>query len=335
MSQGQWLNDYLVHYRASIAPIRRLPTEILSDFVQALLRGTKNALPKISDSLILLAYICHLWRNCDRWQETHCASTSLSIVPQNLWVPWTQLKRLSANITVDDYLAALKYHLDCTAIPAPVTAISHFLYNIELKYMSQWVAFVAKLRQQRMVQKKYCVLSHWSIAAWRLTWRRPDWRLRRRCLFLMKRRCHSGMGTFGTTSSNPYTGTITRDIAFASYGSVASRFTIAGIVDAQRVTLRAVQHKDDLPPVGLFFTGHGLRAQITTSIHPSSTPSLVLLKDMWEQSLISSRSSHDVSPFVLTRMMIWQYISVETYYYRLRKFEAPFHTVQLKFFKIK
>jgi hypothetical protein len=49
-----------------------------------------------------------------------------------------------------------------------------------------------------------------------------------------------------------------RAIAFASYGSASSRFTIAGtpivIEDAQRVTLRAIQHKDDLPPVGLFFT---------------------------------------------------------------------------------
>jgi hypothetical protein len=47
-------------------------------------------------------------------------------------------------------------------------------------------------------------------------------------------------------------------IIFASYGSATSHFKIAGtplvVTDVQRVTLRAIQHEDMLPPVGLFFT---------------------------------------------------------------------------------
>ena len=49
-----------------------------------------------------------------------------------------------------------------------------------------------------------------------------------------------------------------RAIAFASYGSPTSHVTIDGtsisIEDAQRVTLRSIQHDDDIAPVGLFFT---------------------------------------------------------------------------------
>jgi hypothetical protein len=49
-----------------------------------------------------------------------------------------------------------------------------------------------------------------------------------------------------------------RAIAFASYGSLTSRITIDGtlivIDDMQRVTLRPIQHDDDIPSVGLFFT---------------------------------------------------------------------------------
>ena len=50
-----------------------------------------------------------------------------------------------------------------------------------------------------------------------------------------------------------------RAIIFTSFGSPSSRITIAGtsmqLTDRQRVTLRAVQHDDKLPPVGLLFTG--------------------------------------------------------------------------------
>ena len=49
-----------------------------------------------------------------------------------------------------------------------------------------------------------------------------------------------------------------RAIVFASYGSPTSHVTIDGtsifIEDAQRVTLRSIQHDDDIAPVGLFFT---------------------------------------------------------------------------------
>lgn len=47
-------------------------------------------------------------------------------------------------------------------------------------------------------------------------------------------------------------------IAFASYGSASSRFKIQGspiwLNDLQRVTLRAIDHDDGLPAVGLLFS---------------------------------------------------------------------------------
>lgn len=47
-------------------------------------------------------------------------------------------------------------------------------------------------------------------------------------------------------------------IVFASYGSPTSRFKIKGtpirLNDMQRVTLRAIDHCDDLPAVGLLFS---------------------------------------------------------------------------------
>ena len=47
-------------------------------------------------------------------------------------------------------------------------------------------------------------------------------------------------------------------IVFASYGSSTSRIRIEGtpirLVDLQRVTLHPINHEDDLPPVGLFFS---------------------------------------------------------------------------------
>jgi hypothetical protein len=49
-----------------------------------------------------------------------------------------------------------------------------------------------------------------------------------------------------------------RVIIFASYGSPSSRFAIEGtpmvLNDVQRVTLRAIQHDDNQPAVGLYFT---------------------------------------------------------------------------------
>jgi hypothetical protein len=47
-------------------------------------------------------------------------------------------------------------------------------------------------------------------------------------------------------------------IAFARYGSPTSRIHVGGapfqLRGAQRVTLGAIDHKDDIPPVGLLFT---------------------------------------------------------------------------------
>ena len=49
-----------------------------------------------------------------------------------------------------------------------------------------------------------------------------------------------------------------RAIIFASYGSPTTRFTIQGLLilihDRKRVTLRAIQHDDNLPAAGVLFT---------------------------------------------------------------------------------
>jgi hypothetical protein len=50
----------------------------------------------------------------------------------------------------------------------------------------------------------------------------------------------------------------TQAIIFTSYGSPSTRFYVAGtpiyLSDMQRVTLKAIPHKDNLPAVGLCFT---------------------------------------------------------------------------------
>jgi len=64
-----------------------------------------------------------------------------------------------------------------------------------------------------------------------------------------------------------------RAIVFASYGSASARISIVGtpiyITDVQRVTLRALQHQDGLPPVGLFFTRMEF-TDLVSKLYPST-----------------------------------------------------------------
>jgi hypothetical protein len=109
-----------------------------------------------------------------------------------------------------------------------------------------------------------------------------------------------------------------RAIAFASYGSASSRFIIAGtpivIEDTQRVTLRAIQHKDDLPPVGLFFTRMEFH-DLVSNLYPSreycfDTSFFDAVFDLTEghvgaiHDFVKIIVAHDVGSFTLARMMI-------------------------------
>ena len=91
-------------------------------------------------------------------------------------------------------------------------------------------------------------------------------------------------------------------IAFASYGSPTSPFTIEGtpmfVVDLQRVTLQAIDHNDGFGAVGLLFSPEEFndlihkqfsppRYYFITSISHSSMPSFISPEAMREQSMTS------------------------------------------------
>ena len=92
-----------------------------------------------------------------------------------------------------------------------------------------------------------------------------------------------------------------RSIIFASYGSTTTRFTIRGtpilIPDRKRVTLRAIQHDDNLPAAGVLFTRKEFNDLVavmypspnTCSMLLSSVTFSVLQKDTWERSSTSCR----------------------------------------------
>jgi hypothetical protein len=109
-----------------------------------------------------------------------------------------------------------------------------------------------------------------------------------------------------------------RAIVFASYGSASSRLIILGtpidIMDAQRVTLRALQHKDDLPPVGLFFTRMEFD-DLVSKLYPSTkyrfdTSFFNALFDLTEghvgaiHGFMTIILGHEVGSFAVTQMSI-------------------------------
>ena len=107
-----------------------------------------------------------------------------------------------------------------------------------------------------------------------------------------------------------------RAIAFASYGSPSSHVTIAGtpifIEDAQRVTLRPIQHDDDIAPVGLFFTRTEFDDVIRNEYRMNRLDSS-FLNNVFDLTgghvgafldLIKIIVNHNVSTFALIRVMI-------------------------------
>jgi len=76
-----------------------------------------------------------------------------------------------------------------------------------------------------------------------------------------------------------------RAIAFASYGSPASRVNMAGtpffIMDTQRITLRPTQHDDDIAPVGLLFTQPEFD-QLVAKLYPGNRFHTSLLSHAFE-----------------------------------------------------
>jgi len=109
-----------------------------------------------------------------------------------------------------------------------------------------------------------------------------------------------------------------RAIVFASYGSPTSHVIITGtpifIEEAQRVTLRPIQHGGNSTPVGLFFTRPEFDDLVTT-LYPSPQHRLdsSFLNAVFELTqghvgaffdFIKIIVNHEVSTFVLIRMSI-------------------------------
>lgn len=114
-----------------------------------------------------------------------------------------------------------------------------------------------------------------------------------------------------------------RAIIFASYGSPTTRFTIEGtpivLDDAQRVTLRSIQHDDDLPPIGLFFSQAEF-GDLVSKRYPSSNFSFHAsffdrVYDLTQghigavKDLIKVVLAHSVSPLLLNAVLIRRYSS--------------------------
>ena len=88
-----------------------------------------------------------------------------------------------------------------------------------------------------------------------------------------------------------------RAIAFASYGSPSSFIDIQGtrFFVASRARVSLLPTADGDPAAGLFFTpaefdelvSSTIQTKSITSIHPSSTRSLRVPRDMWEQCILS------------------------------------------------
>ena len=109
-----------------------------------------------------------------------------------------------------------------------------------------------------------------------------------------------------------------RAIIFTSFGSPSSRITIAGfpihLSDHQRVTLRAVQHDDNLPPVGLFFTRTEFNDLVSlrypSANYPFHTSFLDRIFDITNGHVgaivdfIGTILAHDVSPLSPILVMI-------------------------------
>jgi len=86
------------------------------------------------------------------------------------------------------------------------------------------------------------------------------------------------------------------------------------IMDAQRVTLRAVEHKDNLPPVGLFFTRMEFD-DLVSKLYPSTeyrfdASFFNALFDLTEghvgaiHGFMTIILGHEVGSFAVTQMMI-------------------------------
>ncbi len=109
-----------------------------------------------------------------------------------------------------------------------------------------------------------------------------------------------------------------RAIVLCSYGSPASRISFREIplvvTDAQRVTLRHIDHKDHLPPVGLFFTLSEFNDLVTKNypspqfhFHSSFFDTLFRVTNGHVgaiQDFISIIIADDVSSFALKKMMV-------------------------------
>ena len=109
-----------------------------------------------------------------------------------------------------------------------------------------------------------------------------------------------------------------RAIAFATYGSPTSRMYVWGILivipDHQRVTLRHIDHKDDLPPVGLLFTRREFDDLVANDypsseyhFHSSFFDAIFNITNGHVGAFyvfIGIITAHDVSCFVSKRMMV-------------------------------
>ncbi|KAK7001341.1 hypothetical protein R3P38DRAFT_3048605 [Favolaschia claudopus] len=149
-SEKATLRSYIRNHRALIAPIQRIPPEILSEIFVACLPKERNCVMSATESPMLLGRVCSLWRTLSHsiprlWCRLHIvepelSSASTQVVRKEKYAQWAEAAKdwlersgqspLSISLTGDD---DDRHATDVTAILQVLIPFAYRWQNISVR----------------------------------------------------------------------------------------------------------------------------------------------------------------------------------------------------------